>query len=193
MKKYMLLLLLIFACGFLFIFTNDYLPGFNNKQSKKVENNNSNTNIAPYNTNQNTKVENTPVKEGYETANPDASISSSTPLASNKDTITVEEIPFEELEPELSSSDQIFFEGIENLYNILTFSQADEIMLRMEKYVKQSVNKDIKKCEVVAVKKDNDIVTLTLVMPDGKFIDVEVKMEYNTVSNVIFKQVTEIK
>lgn len=83
------------------------------------------------------------VPSGTLTTTPSPSIVPS----SSSDTVLEEEIPFDELEPE-NSENTIFYNGMEDLYEILKYNEVEVLRVNIDSYIKSNFKEHSNECIV---------------------------------------------
>jgi len=102
-------------------------------------------------------------------------------MESNTDTIDNPEIPYQDRQPEIYDLNQMYFSGIEVLYEYLTFAQVEEIKQRIQAYTHQFISENLLDCSVKtdSVKKLDNTLVFELTMTDVKKFEVQVITDSN--------------
>lgn len=158
MKRYIILFVLIVTIGGLAIF----LPGFLSSRSERKE---AEAEI------QRMKYESERIKE----------ISSTTDDASSS------QINEEDKENELYDEHQMYFEGIEALYDYLTFGQVEDIKQRVQVYVHEYIDDNLLDCIVLkdSIQEKNGVFSFNLEIKNvDEFILEIIRDENNIMTDI---------
>lgn len=105
-----------------------------------------------------------------------------TNISSNLDTVDM--ITEEEKISEAFDKSQMYFENIQVLYEIFSYSQVEDIKEEIRLFIQNSINKDILNCTIISktISKVNKMVVIDAVLVDN--IKIEVTIHLNTKNNI---------
>ena len=97
-------------------------------------------------------------------------------LESAPDMIEVPELSQGQMEAESYNKQQMYFEGIEKLYDYLKFNQVEYIKKKVQDYVHLYISENILDCYVISdsIRQENGIIYFSLNMETVKAFDVQV-------------------
>lgn len=97
-------------------------------------------------------------------------------VESSLDIIENPELPYEEREAELYDPKQMFFEGIEGLYDYIMFGQVEDVKQKIQFYVHLYIDENLLDCKLIpeSIKLDGNTLSFNLSMEKVK--DFEVKI-----------------
>lgn len=114
-------------------------------------------------------------------------------ISSSMETIIEPEISDEDMEIELYDEGQIYFEGIEELYNYFKFNQVESIKEKVSFYIQQNISKDLLDCKLItnSIDQKENLLLFKLEIKNIKDFEVKIiKHKDGNIADIVIKGIS---
>lgn len=100
-------------------------------------------------------------------------------IGSSLETIEEPELLDEEIEFDIYNESQMYFSGIESLYDYLKFNQVEDVKEKLQFFIHQNISKNVLDCYVKrdTIREENNYLFFNIEIKNDKSFDVEIKKD----------------